>query len=661
MHQFEAYTPFWRILNRVLAFVCAAVILISGMALVTQTFSSDGLISDSVDLPTAVDYEQPMMRIGLVYGSSVKSSYSFTAQGELTYGYNLREKGEVSPIGSLPAGNYKVNNASGYTVTITHFEAMDVNPDSFQAVYQKAVEVLGGYGKPVFPMLTEAGVAVCIGVYSGETEANEYADYLYSDLGMQGKDPDIPDDDLTDGTEDGTVEETPALYLEFDSYAFSSGNSLVMYDSNTVPVYATDVGYTYEKKMAVWCDFEKGEYLKVSTNVYESPFEFSRYKSGNTNGVAVVTVLPLETYVMGVLSEELYTSWDKEVQKAFAVIVRSYTVTGLHRHNTYGFGLCTTTHCQVYKGCRKINDNIRNAVQETRGVVLTDNGTVASVNYATVGGGVTVNCEESWQSPRTYLKAVPTPWERYKDYGNLTIGGEWHVEYTGKQLYERLSPYYSQLDSEIVDVNIDRFCTNSSYLYQLTFTDANGNTATIKKADTIRNRLGLNSGNFVIGKAGQKVTYPVYELDCYPSVYNPNRTMGSYYKVSNVTFASVWSGGSTLVSGVQSVVYPDGDRSHDLDSDETEIVMPNGSFRVNEEGLPDILNAETVVYYETVTLNSTSATGNVFVIEGKGYGHGIGICQYGAWDLARAGYDYLTILRYYFKNVTFGLVSDFLN
>ena len=35
-------------------------------------------------------------------------------------------------------------------------------------------------------------------------------------------------------------------------------------------------------------------------------------------------------------------------------------------------------------------------------------------------------------------------------------------------------------------------------------------------------------------------------------------------------------------------------------------------------------------------------------IEGRGYGHGVGMCQYGAIGRARAGQDYQTILTSYF-------------
>jgi len=39
---------------------------------------------------------------------------------------------------------------------------------------------------------------------------------------------------------------------------------------------------------------------------------------------------------------------------------------------------------------------------------------------------------------------------------------------------------------------------------------------------------------------------------------------------------------------------------------------------------------------------------NEFQVEGQGYGHGVGLCQLGALELAKRGYDYRQILSFYF-------------
>lgn len=40
---------------------------------------------------------------------------------------------------------------------------------------------------------------------------------------------------------------------------------------------------------------------------------------------------------------------------------------------------------------------------------------------------------------------------------------------------------------------------------------------------------------------------------------------------------------------------------------------------------------------------------NVYIFTGRGLGHGLGLCQYGAMEMARRGYSYREILRHYFR------------
>ena len=50
-----------------------------------------------------------------------------------------------------------------------------------------------------------------------------------------------------------------------------------------------------------------------------------------------------------------------------------------------------------------------------------------------------------------------------------------------------------------------------------------------------------------------------------------------------------------------------------------------------------------------VTKRGGRVTG--LTVEGRGYGHGIGMCQHGAMEMARQGYDYEEILRHYYASI----------
>ena len=50
------------------------------------------------------------------------------------------------------------------------------------------------------------------------------------------------------------------------------------------------------------------------------------------------------------------------------------------------------------------------------------------------------------------------------------------------------------------------------------------------------------------------------------------------------------------------------------------------------------------------TLFNITNNGSDFVINGKGYGHGVGLSQVGAVEMAKSGFNYKEILNFYFPN-----------
>ena len=60
--------------------------------------------------------------------------------------------------------------------------------------------------------------------------------------------------------------------------------------------------------------------------------------------------------------------------------------------------------------------------------------------------------------------------------------------------------------------------------------------------------------------------------------------------------------------------------------------------------------------YNKLSLRSTDFTielyGDTIKITTKGYGHGVGMSQYGALGMAKKGYTYEEILKHYYQNVS---------
>jgi stage II sporulation protein D len=51
------------------------------------------------------------------------------------------------------------------------------------------------------------------------------------------------------------------------------------------------------------------------------------------------------------------------------------------------------------------------------------------------------------------------------------------------------------------------------------------------------------------------------------------------------------------------------------------------------------------------TFFSVTTTGEQVVLNGRGFGHGVGLCQEGAMHMARDGKSYIEILRHYYTDV----------
>ena len=92
--------------------------------------------------------------------------------------------------------------------------------------------------------------------------------------------------------------------------------------------------------------------------------------------------------------------------------------------------------------------------------------------------------------------------------------------------------------------------------------------------------------------------------------------------------------------------------SHSLDSQYYPTIMG-----VNGKELPDIMSLKTLV--ETETLR-TEGDGSTFVFIGRGWGHGVGLSQFGIKDLGDLGYDYETIFKAYYSGVDLITYAEYL-
>ena len=404
--------------------------------------------------------------------------------------------------------------------------------------------------------------------------------------------------------------------------------------------------------------------MTPARNVYDGVFCFKRYDNGDTDGVSLINILPLEAYIAGVLPYETSNSWLPETLKAFAVTVRSFTLTHLNKHKQYGFDLCTTTECQVYKGAGRINENVMNAVLETKGDVMTYDGDIVNAYYSSSMGGVTVSAKDAWGSSTEYpyLAAVETPWENYMVHNN----GFWINEVSPEELLERLHKAgYEELEDAVEDVEIVQLATNSTYVKTLRVTDIHGTSVDINTTDKVRTSLTpyVKSANFVVGKGEVEYTEDVI-IDYVAPDYDKSSDYDIDYGYTNIDDCYVMTANSVDTNDRgTAVVLTSNDKVIYNRKDVFVMTKQNAAAFLGDEYkkyAEEDESADTQHRTEEIADKSTNEVkykiayaddSDNFIFVGKGWGHGVGMSQYGALDMAALGHSANEILEAYFKDI----------
>ena len=146
--------------------------------------------------------------------------------------------------------------------------------------------------------------------------------------------------------------------------------------------------------------------------------------------VRAINRLPVEEYLVSVISSEMSATSSLEFLKAHTIISRSWLYAQLQRKESLHqgvlgwenddetvrwyaredhtlFDLCADDHCQRYQGItRALNPNVERAVRETCGIVLKYDGEVCDARFSKCCGGVTERFSACWEDKDYgYLKA----------------------------------------------------------------------------------------------------------------------------------------------------------------------------------------------------------------------------------------------------------------
>ena len=132
--------------------------------------------------------------------------------------------------------------------------------------------------------------------------------------------------------------------------------------------------------------------------------------SAEEGKIVPILTLPLETYLQGVVPYEMGDGFPAEALKAQAVCARTYALS--HLNPKASWDVVDTTNDQVFRGIPDKSPKSAQAVTDTAGLVLTCDGKLITAWYSASNGGQTELPSNIWKGevPRCFAM-VEDPWD----------------------------------------------------------------------------------------------------------------------------------------------------------------------------------------------------------------------------------------------------------
>ena len=379
-----------------------------------------------------------------------------------------------------------------------------------------------------------------------------------------------------------------------------------------------------------------------------------------SNGkITVVNVTPMEQYLCGVVPGEMPSNWPLEALKAQAVAARTYALRCLGQYPLLPFDVYDSTMDQVFGGTESEAASTTLAVQETSGLVCTHNGTPIKAYYHAASGGWTIPGSEVFSGDLPYCRPVPS-----RDASIY----RWTYPISPSTLATKLRARDFDVGT-IQRVWVHKF-SEDGRAEELKIVHSGG--VLIITGKDLRRALGasnIKSSYFTVeGQAAPEIpdmtAYGPSEntqFVCNPAdrycMTNPNVTVPAAIAVPLDHPKVMTVDGVSEVEEVK-VLTADGIVDYDLD-----YVWAVEGTRVRnlDQGWVERFFSLTssvasgIESEPTVVDDPGGDVGNPedgqFVFVGHGYGHGVGMSQFGAKSLSETGYTCEQILKYFYTGI----------
>lgn len=333
------------------------------------------------------------------------------------------------------------------------------------------------------------------------------------------------------------------------------------------------------------------------------------------NGLEAVNIIPVEDYLTSVISSEMSATASLELLKAHAVISRSWLLAQIEKQNRISdtgkkysahtetsdelikwydredhvkFHVCADDHCQRYQGVtRQSTPTVAQAVNYTKGQVLTYNGDLCDARFSKCCGGVFEQFEYCWEPVKFNYLVARRDNVNPMNFNDLRIEAE-----AVKWIESRPDSFCNTSDAEILSQVLNNYDQETTDFYRWTVEYRQDELSTL-----VRERSGIDFGNII---------------DLQPV------ERGTSGRLSKLRIVGTKK---TLVIGKELEIRRTLSTSH----------LYSSAFTVERHDIDPVTGLPAR-----------------FTLHGAGWGHGVGLCQIGAAVMGTKGYGYDQILHHYY-------------
>lgn len=331
-----------------------------------------------------------------------------------------------------------------------------------------------------------------------------------------------------------------------------------------------------------------GGLLTFNGRAYRGTLDLTQDDEGD---MIVVNQVDTASYLASVVGSEEPTTWMPEALAAQAIAARTYLSRHLGKHDNYD--LEGDTRDQEYDGLAGEAESTVRAVQRTAGLIATYRGSAIEALYSANAGGITEDSENVYANALPYLRSVPSPADdiaQASSWGHTSW--EWTTEFTAPQLR-------SYIGGRGIDVG-------DPQRIDLTHLTATGRVLSAKIVGSSGSRdIGKDAARYYFGLRSTLFTVETH----------PEET--EYVEASNAERVRQLEALGATVERTFTVSVKDPDRTiHSLR-------VLGWQYRLPAR----------------------------FVFIGKGYGHGVGMSQWGTQGMALGGKSAEEILKHYYLGI----------